>query len=277
MIEVSVLFFQYKKKKNISAETLTELHQYILRSYEPETPAVGASSAPKTTQAEMPPIAPKEPASAAMQQKQSFFGKKSARKEHMSESIAVPPSEPEDAALSAEPLEDSAALPVQEPMQAASFAPVREPEETYAAPPMQASAAPAMPKRAKPFFGRQETFLLQDALEQVDESFSQMLLRKIDEKNMTDAQCYKKAQIDRKLFSKIRSQQNYRPSKQTAISFALALELSLAEAKDLLLKAGFALSRSSKADIIVEFFILHGIYDIMQVNEALYEFDQPLL
>ena len=127
------------------------------------------------------------------------------------------------------------------------------------------------------FCGRQETFLLQDALEQVDESFSQMLLRKIDEKNMTDAQCYKKAQIDRKLFSKIRSQQNYRPSKQTAISFALALELSLAEAKDLLLKAGFALSRSSKADIIVEFFILHGIYDIMQVNEALYEFDQPLL
>ena len=277
MIEVSVLFFQYKKKKNISAETLTELHQYILRSYEPETPAVGASSAPKTYRAEMPPTAPKEPASAAMQQKQSFFGKKSARKEHMSESIAVPPSEPEDAALSAEPLEDSAALPVQEPMQAAFFAPVREPEENYAAPPMQASAAPAMPKRAKPFFGRQETFLLQDALEQVDESFSQMLLRKIDEKNMTDAQCYKKAQIDRKLFSKIRSQQNYRPSKQTAISFALALELSLAEAKDLLLKAGFALSRSSKADIIVEFFILHGIYDIMQVNEALYEFDQPLL
>ena len=277
MIEVSVLFFQYKKKKNISAETLTELHQYILRSYEPETPAVGASSAPKTTQAEMPPAAPEEPASAAMQQKKSFFGKKFAQKEHMSESIAVPPSEPEDVALSAEPLEDSAALPVQEPMQAAFFAPVREPEENYAAPPMQASAAPAMPKRAKPFFGRQETFLLQDALEQVDESFSQMLLRKIDEKNMTDAQCYKKAQIDRKLFSKIRSQQNYRPSKQTAISFALALELSLAEAKDLLLKAGFALSRSSKADIIVEFFILHGIYDIMQVNEALYEFDQPLL
>lgn len=271
------MFFQFKKKKNISAETLTELHQYILRSYEPETPAVGASSAPKTTQAKMPPTAPEEPASAAMQQKKSFFGKKSARKEHMSESIAVPPSEPEDAALSAEPLEDSAALPVQEPLQAAASVPVWEPEETYAAPPMQASAAPATPKRVKPFFGRQETFLLQDALEQVDESFSQMLLRKIDEKSMTDAQCYKKAQIDRKLFSKIRSQQNYRPSKQTAISFALALELSLAEAKDLLLKAGFALSRSSKADIIVEFFILHGIYDIMQVNEALYEFDQPLL
>ncbi|MBQ1974464.1 MAG: hypothetical protein II224_01480, partial [Ruminococcus sp.] len=86
----------------------------------------------------------------------------------MSESIAVPPSEPEDAALSAEPLEDSAALPVQEPLQAASFAPVWEPEETYAAPPMQASAAPATPKRATPFFGRQETVLLQDALEQVD-------------------------------------------------------------------------------------------------------------
>ncbi len=118
---------------------------------------------------------------------------------------------------------------------------------------------------------------LSDALAQMDESFSETLMRKIDERHMTDAQCYKRAQIDRKLFSKIRSQADYRPSKATAISFALALELNLSETKDLLMKAGYALSHSSKADVIVEYFIIHGIFDKFLVNEALYEFDQPLL
>jgi O-acetyl-ADP-ribose deacetylase (regulator of RNase III) len=110
-----------------------------------------------------------------------------------------------------------------------------------------------------------------------DEGFSAALLRMIDERGMTDAQCYRKANVDRRLFSKIRSDPEYRPSKPTVFAFAVALELSLPETKEFLGKAGFALTHSSKMDLVLEYCIKERIYDVIRINEVLFDLDLPLL
>lgn len=118
---------------------------------------------------------------------------------------------------------------------------------------------------------------LEDLVNHPDETFSQMLIRLIDEKGMTDPVVYKKANLDRKLFSRIRNNIHYRPSKPTVLAFAISLKLNLDETKDLLARAGFALSHSSKFDIIVEYFIEEGMYNIFEINEVLYAYDQNTL
>ena len=118
---------------------------------------------------------------------------------------------------------------------------------------------------------------LEDLLNEVDDTFSEALLRLIDAKGKTDPEVYKKANVDRKLFSKIRNNPAYKPSKSTALAFAVALELNLDETKDFIGRAGYALSHSSKTDIIVEYFIQRSEFDIITINETLFAFEQPLL
>ena len=146
--------------------------------------------------------------------------------------------------------------------------------EAYEAP--MAAPAPKAAKASKP--GRDaDSSGLEKYIARMDEGFREMLLRKIDERQMTDAECYKRANVDRKLFNKIKNQPDYRPGKTTVLALAIALRLPLSEIREMLEKAGYSLSHSSKGDMIVEYFILQGDYDIFDINEALFSFDQKLL
>lgn len=147
-------------------------------------------------------------------------------------------------------------------------------EENPQEPSMPLPCMPAQSESAaRPFAAKD----LEPFLEDVDAGFSETLLQFIDRTGKKDSDIYKKANIDRKLFSKIRNNAAYKPSKMTAVAFALALELNLEETRNFIARAGYALSHSSKFDIIVEYFILHGNYDVFELNEVLFAFDQPLI
>ena len=132
-------------------------------------------------------------------------------------------------------------------------------------------------KMEAPSMAMEEKSSLDDLVGNLDEPFSATLLRLIDATGRKDSDVYRRANIDRRLFSKIRSNVGYAPSKPTVLAFAVALELTLEQTSDLLERAGFALSRSRKFDVIVEYFIQSRKYDIFKINQVLFSYDQPLL
>ena len=143
------------------------------------------------------------------------------------------------------------------------------------------NAAEACVSEAAPMFAAKDADAgarsLEHLLDDIDDTFSETLLRLIDLKGKSDPEIYKRANVDRKHFSKIRNNPAYQPSKNTALTFAVALELDLDETRDFIGRAGYALSRSSKMDVIVEYFIERKEYDIFTINETLFAFQQPLL
>ena len=123
----------------------------------------------------------------------------------------------------------------------------------------------------------EDTSSIEEMLEEIDDTFAVTLMKLIDLKKMTDVECYKRANVSRQTWYKILNEKDYKPSKNTVIAFAISLKLNLAETQHLLATVGFTLSKSSKFDIIIEYFLKNGCHDIMKINETLFEFDQQCL
>ena len=201
-------------------------------------------------------------------------------RQKMREEYAVADGSDVSRALWRERLNQTGALPSLQ----ASIRPSQEDADLLpdAEPIMLAQKAPPKFAKTSPIIRRKSAATppaadLEDLLRQTDAGFSETLLKLIDRTGKKDAEIYKRANIDRKLFSKIRGNPAYKPSKSTALAFAIALELDLDETQDFIKRAGYALSHSSKFDIIVEYFIVQKNYNVMELNETLFAFDQPLI
>ena len=144
--------------------------------------------------------------------------------------------------------------------------------DVFTAKPLMESLAMPAPAAVQP-----DTDKWGKLLKNLDAGFTETLLKLIDRTGKKDSEIYKKANVDRKLFSKIRNNMDYKPSKTTALAFAFALELDIEETKDFIGRAGFALSHSSKFDVIVEYFLVNKNYNVFELNEVLFAFDQPLI
>lgn len=153
--------------------------------------------------------------------------------------------------------------------------PIRYP--TSPSPDKLSAPQPSMPPDADYSSSANFRYSLKEAVKSLDEPFSDTLLHFIDSKGKSDVEIYKRANIDRKLFSKIRSVKGYTPKKSTILALAVALELNLTETNTLLNRAGYALSHASLLDVIVEYFIINGKYNIFEINEVLFKYDQQLL
>lgn len=173
------------------------------------------------------------------------------------QAIPIPPAPPSAAELSLESCENGLPTLPAKPM---TGAPMAAPQASTRPP-----QAPLSPRG------------LANVVANVDEGFSETLLHHISNRGLREPDVYKRAHIDRKLFSKIRKGQSYQPSKPTAVALGIALGLDLDELRDLIGRAGYTLTHASKADLIVEYFVTQGVYDLFEINEALFAFgEQPL-
>ncbi len=132
-------------------------------------------------------------------------------------------------------------------------------------------------KGAPPVPPSSHAMSLEELIERVGKSFHEILFEKIIQSNMTDVEVYKRANIDRKLFSKIRNNPAYHPRKSTVLALSISMKLDLSETEELLTSAGYAFSPGSKSDVIVRYFIERGVHDIHTINIALYEHGLPIL